>query len=214
MDSRVRAHRLPGELMAPGCTTGRRQAECIVLVLPLLMLSFRECASVNDTIRIISPFPNLISVSNRQIWGTWGTWKWCPTGTYATGFSLKVSTNQGIYYDTALNGIALYCSKPIGSNGNDGSYTTVRSDVSWGSWTQNLWCPSGVLTSFQLQVQSYQGWALDDSTANNIRYLVTKSSWSSLCGGTGICGIQTKVESPQGIGDDTSLNNARFFCCY
>ncbi|KAK3555428.1 hypothetical protein QTP86_016123 [Hemibagrus guttatus] len=132
------------------------------------------------------------------------------------------------YDDTALNGIALYCSKPIGSDGIVGSYATIRSAVgSWGSWTQKLFCPTGVLKSFQLQVQSYQGWALDDSAANNIRFKCTNGqvlqgagmncwtwgSWSSLCGGTGICGIQTKVESSQGISDDTSLNDARFYCC-
>ncbi|GAA6111577.1 vitelline membrane outer layer protein 1-like [Tachysurus ichikawai] len=103
----------------------------LVLVLPLLMLSFGECASVNDTqSRIIGPFPSSISVLNGQIWGTWGISEKCPTGTYATGFSLKVESYQGIWSDdTALNGIALHCSKPIGSNGIVGGYTTIRSAV-------------------------------------------------------------------------------------
>ncbi|KAK2827580.1 hypothetical protein Q7C36_018506 [Tachysurus vachellii] len=202
----------------------------LVLVLPLLMLSFGECASVNDTqSKIIGPFPSLISVMNGQIWGTWGISERCPTGTYATGFSLKVQSYQGIWYDdTALNGIALHCSRPIGSTGIVGGFTTIRSAVgSWGYWSSPIWCPSGVLKAFQLRVEGFQGW-LDDTTANNIRFKCstgsvlegrgmtwgTWGSWSSLCGGTGICGIQTKVESPQGPGDDTTLNNVIFSCCY
>ncbi|XP_046723169.1 vitelline membrane outer layer protein 1-like [Silurus meridionalis] len=197
------------------------------VVLPLLMLSFGQCAVVNNTeTRIAS---NTISVLNGQIWGTWGVTQKCPSGTYATGFSLLVEGNQGFWGDdTALNGIALYCSKPIGSNGIVGTYTTIKSSVgSWGSWTANKFCPSGVLKAFQLQVESYQGWYADDTAANNIRFSCTGNqvlqglgmswgswgSWSPSCGGTGICGIQTKVESPQGASDDTSLNDVIFNCC-
>ncbi|KAK2827576.1 hypothetical protein Q7C36_018502 [Tachysurus vachellii] len=200
----------------------------LVLVLPLLMLSFGECASVNDTqSRIIGPFPSLISVMNGQIWGTWGTSETCPTGTYATGFSLRVESYQRIGDDTALNGIALHCSKPIGSTGIVVGFTTIRSAVgSWGSWSSPTWCPRGVLKAFQLRVEGKQR-LKDDTAANNIRFKCSTDyvlegsgmswgswgSWSSPCGGTGICGIRTKVESPQGIRDDTSLNDVIFSCC-
>ncbi|XP_017347669.1 vitelline membrane outer layer protein 1 [Ictalurus punctatus] len=201
----------------------------LTVVLPVLMLSFGECASVNDTqSKIASPYPSTISVLNGQVWGTWGTAVKCPSGTYATGFSLKVLTNQGFWDDTALNGIALQCSKPIGLTGYVEDYTTIRTDEgSWGTWTENIWCPSGVLKSFQLRVESYQGVFRDDTAANNIRFTCTGGNvlegsgmtwgswgtWSSDCDGTGICGIQTKVDPPQGIWDDTSLNDVRFYCC-
>ncbi|XP_034167298.2 vitelline membrane outer layer protein 1 homolog [Pangasianodon hypophthalmus] len=199
-------------------------------VLPLLILSFGECASVNDTQnRIVFLYPSTISVTNGQMWGSWGPWAMCPSGTYATGFTLKVESNQGYWGDdTALNGIALQCSKPIGTSGIVGGYTTVSSSVgSWGSWKQNIWCSRGVLRAFQLRVESYQGIFVDDTAANNIRFQCTGGQvlegsgmgwgtwgyWSSVCGGTGICGIQTKVEPPQGAWDDTSLNDVRFSCC-
>ncbi|KAG7320880.1 hypothetical protein KOW79_015295 [Hemibagrus wyckioides] len=145
-----------------------------LLVLPLLMLSFGECASVNDTqSRLIGPIPSSISVSNGQIWGTWGTSERCPTGTYATGFSLKVENALGDGDDTALNGIALRCTKPMGSTKEPQPYSTVQSDAgSWGSWTQNIWCPKGVLQAFQLRVESGQGRG-DDTAANNIRFSCT-----------------------------------------
>ncbi|KAF5886254.1 vitelline membrane outer layer protein 1-like, partial [Clarias magur] len=77
-----------------------------------------------------------------------------------------VEQSQGRGDDTALNGIALRCSKPLlGTQ----SYSTVRSDEgSWGTRTQDTWCKKGgVLTSFQLLVEGPQRLG-DDTTANNI----------------------------------------------
>lgn len=34
--------------------------------------------------------------------------------------------------------------------------------------------------------------------------------WSKSCN---ICGLQTKVEPPRGLRNDTALNNVQFFCC-
>ncbi|ROL46790.1 Vitelline membrane outer layer protein 1 [Anabarilius grahami] len=97
---------------------------------------------------------------------------------------------------------------------------------SWGEWTDIKWCPAGFLTTFQLRVESFQG-SEDDTAANNIRFKCSEGSllegggtswgtlgdWSRMCEGRGICGIKTRVEEPQGIGDDTALNDVQMYCC-
>ncbi|XP_060746794.1 vitelline membrane outer layer protein 1-like [Tachysurus vachellii] len=192
------------------------------IVLPLFVLM-----SVSNGQIVERTYSGKIEVSNGMGWGSWGYRDMCPYGTYATGFSLKVEASQGDGDDTALNGIALRCTKPMGSTRDPQGYSTVLSDAgSWGTWTQNIWCSKGVLQSFQLRVESSQGRG-DDTAANNIRFTCTGGEmltgsgmdwgqwggWSQKCVGTGICGIQTKIESPQGSGDDTSLNDVIFFCC-
>nr|XP_008175664.1 vitelline membrane outer layer protein 1 homolog [Chrysemys picta bellii] len=159
-----------------------------------------------------------IHVSNGGIWGTWGAEQSCPGNSFAIGFSLKVELPQLAGDDTALNGIRLLCS--------DGS--TIQSNVGpWGSWGPVKKCPSGQrLTQFRLRVEPCRG-LKDDTAANNIEFVCTggaelrgdglrRGNWgpqSCSCGPRGICTIATKVEAPQGKGDDTALNDVYFRCC-
>ncbi|XP_016380018.1 vitelline membrane outer layer protein 1-like [Sinocyclocheilus rhinocerous] len=163
-------------------------------------------------------------------WGSWGFKDICPNGTYAAGFSLKVEQLSYGFWDdnTALNGIRLHCVDPSkGFSSSYENYASVQSEVgSWGQWTEIKWCPSGFLTAFQLRVESSQG-IEDDTAANNIRFRCSRGSllegdgtawgeWgymSRTCEGKAICGIMTQVEEPQGMRDDTALNDASMLCC-
>ncbi|KAK9954916.1 hypothetical protein ABG768_014830 [Culter alburnus] len=171
-------------------------------------------------------YKSVLFVSNGMSWGSWGVQDMCPSGMYAAGFSLRVEEPSHVMYDdTSLNGIRLHCVYP--SEGSYELYATIESDVGhWGQWTDIKWCPSGFLKAFQLRVESAQGNG-DDTAANNIRFSCSDGvvltgdgtgwgdwgDWSSACGGRGICGIKTRVESPQGSGDDTALNDAQMYCC-
>lgn len=43
-------------------------------------------------------------------WGTWGFIDWCPEGTYAYSFALKVESARGLFRDdTGLNGVRFNC---------------------------------------------------------------------------------------------------------
>ncbi|XP_026052771.1 vitelline membrane outer layer protein 1 homolog [Carassius auratus] len=173
------------------------------------------------------PYKSELTVTNGGGWGFWGEVDMCPDGTYAAGFSLKVEAPVGQADDTALNGIRLYCVGSGNLTDSYPSYCKVQSDVaSWGQWTDITWCPSALLTAFQLSVEPPQGNA-DDTAANNIMFRCSNGvsqlgngtdlgdwgDWSDTCEGTGICGLRTLVELPQGNGDDTALNDVIMYCC-
>ncbi|XP_053160404.1 vitelline membrane outer layer protein 1-like [Hemicordylus capensis] len=165
-------------------------------------------------------FKSSISVKNGSPWGNWDKPHYCPKG-YAHAFQLKVQDYQGALSwedDTGLNGIRLHCT--------DG--TTIESTVGkWGTWQEIESCPKGNLQQFSLQVEEHQG-IRDDTAANNIRFrcefgVVLEGlghnwgkfgDWSESCAPGFICGIITKMDIDQGIGDDTALNDVKFYCCY
>ncbi|KAM4678381.1 vitelline membrane outer layer protein 1 homolog [Discoglossus pictus] len=167
--------------------------------------------------------PRAISVTNGATWGSWGPVRWCPFGYKARGFSVKVEGSQRKGDDTALNGIRLHC---VSTTNNNQEHKIISSDEGpWGSWSSPFWCLDSFPTSFALRVEPPQGRG-DDTAANNIMFKCSNNhhlEGSGLSWGTygpwslsciyGICGIQTSVESSQGKGDDTALNDVQFSCC-
>ncbi|XP_032535391.1 vitelline membrane outer layer protein 1-like isoform X1 [Chiroxiphia lanceolata] len=142
------------------------------------------------------------------------------TALKSTCFIIQVQPYQGFWLfadDTALNGIRLLCT--------DG--TVIESSVGWwGNWTEAQLCSSNKLVSFSLRVEKWQ-YFRDNTAVNNVRFACSNGTklegwglsgghfgpWSSNCTSGAICGLQTKVEGPQGKRDDTALNDLRVFCC-
>jgi len=162
--------------------------------------------------------------------GNWGTWascaSYCPAGSFAYGFSHKSELSQGAGDDSALNGIMLNC-----NDRNTGAWTAnvTSSTGAWGNWLGLAMCPNAdsPMTQGNLQLEASQGIG-DDTSANRLSGACrngtalnppsntafgTWRGWVSCPAGTAVCGMKTRVEGSQGVGDDTSLNGVQLECC-
>ncbi|KAM3924606.1 vitelline membrane outer layer protein 1 homolog [Leptodactylus fuscus] len=163
----------------------------------------------------------VIDVPNGESWGSWGVMEVCDEGTEIRGFQLKVHPPQGILDDTALNGIALHCTRNM-------SFWAVKiiksTEGAFGSWGPVFWCKSGYLKRFSLRVDPRRKW--DKTAANNIKFTCSDGSvlegngltwgvygcWSDNCE-NGIRGIQTRVQEKRKIWkDDVGLTDVKFLC--
>ncbi|MBV6622418.1 MAG: hypothetical protein KI793_05590 [Rivularia sp. (in: Bacteria)] len=161
------------------------------------------------------------------IGGSWGSWSrpvYCPSGSYAAGYTMRVEPSIGRGDDTALNAIALYCRYP---NGRYAGRVSPHPGH-WGSWREGVSCRGrgNFLTHFQLKVERYQR-SGDDTAANSVAFWCSRGKriegngggwgrWGKWKGGyykSAICGVAAKVEPPQGSGDDTALNDLEFTWC-
>nr|XP_045611200.1 vitelline membrane outer layer protein 1-like [Procambarus clarkii] len=166
-------------------------------------------------------------------WGEWGPEAFCPDGTFAYAFDIKVET-EGSADDTSMNGITLYC-RALADVGHDGvppkkdakEFSITSTVQRWGDWRGRQACPEGLLTGLKMKSEAYQGILEDDTAANDLEMQCDWSTFTLSGGGNewgdwsdfatcpdgwAICGIQTKVEADSAT-DDTALNNVIMFCC-
>ena len=168
------------------------------------------------------------------IWGDWGKWQYCPKGSFAAGYAMKVEAHRdGRFDDSAVNGIKLYCvNKATGKR-----VGVITSRVGpWGSWREGASCQGKtVLYATAMSFEPHKKDS-DDTATNSVRFKCTDGKtiqafgsmpwgrWSQyqtcpnkkivgLKFRTAICGIQTRIEAKQGKGDDTALNGANYACC-
>ena len=170
----------------------------------------------------------VLQTNNGTAWGRWGEARFCPEGTYVSGFSLKVEGHQGQSDDTALNNIKLSCS---GSYQN--SYFEFEADAKtgWGNYGGNSYCPNQTfMKGFSLKVESDRAFGDDDTAVNDMKafcghqFVEVQSSNGQKFGRFGsqaycpgqssVCGLSVKSEEPQGMADDTAVNDVTMYCCY
>ena len=167
----------------------------------------------------------VLQTNNGTPWGKWGGARFCPASTFAIGFSLKVEGHQSEDDDTAVNNIKLVC----------GDYSIFEfegdSRSSWGSYGQNSYCPNNsFIKGFALKVEKDQPLGHDDTAVNDMKVFCGNNyeevgstngqrfgsfGSNAYCPGySSICGFSLKSEEPQGMADDTAVNDVAFYCCH
>jgi hypothetical protein len=157
---------------------------------------------------------------------------YCPFGTFATGFQIKLEGQQGNGDDTAMNGLWLICKGATGTTEH-----VVQSGM--GDWGKSVEppqkCPTGeFLFSYELREEPHRGANHDDTSANGLRFgcrpygseqetpsgnpISQPGLWGdwrpiSKCSGKNlIVGVETLLEPARSDNDDTAMNDVRFFC--
>ncbi|XP_016103569.1 vitelline membrane outer layer protein 1-like [Sinocyclocheilus grahami] len=116
------------------------------------------------------------------------------------------------------------------------SLLMVRNGMNWGSWAQREFCPRGTYAAgFSLMVEELSFGLWDNTALNGIRlhcislfkdtqsdehdsfvqsHVGSWGQWTKIkwCPSGFLTAFQLRVESSQGIGDDTAANNIRFNC--
>uniref|UniRef100_A0A2P2IA81 Vitelline membrane outer layer protein 1 homolog n=1 Tax=Hirondellea gigas TaxID=1518452 RepID=A0A2P2IA81_9CRUS len=130
--------------------------------------------------------------------------------------------------ETAINAIKLYCSTE--EHHDDGYITSATGPE--GTWYGMRVCSSEFLTGFRGKVLEYQGIFTDDVAVQDfevecnfgeeiiggidVEAKFNEGEWSTwaVCSlGRAVCGLQTRVEAPQLLDDDTAITDINFFCC-
>ncbi|XP_053399522.1 uncharacterized protein LOC123557204 isoform X2 [Mercenaria mercenaria] len=176
-----------------------------------------------------------LHIKGGGIQGTWGVAEFCPQGSFAIGYNLKIEPDQGKGDDTGLNAIKLICADQYGFiRGNE----ITSTQAIWGSYRkENKLCPKSgktvyFLTRYSLQMHDWDHIAASFVTFKCQDLNKTKEElqleifpghgepWGRYWGtsdscpiGTAICGLKTKVEKQQDKGHDSALNDVKFFCC-
>lgn len=166
-------------------------------------------------------------VPGEGYWGKWRESKYCPDGTWAHGFAIRVESDQGSGADdSALNSVRLVCADTFRATN-----TTVSShDGWWGDWGATKSCPRGAfLVGASMSIEPELGSKGDDTTANDVKFVCSDGSDLGSTGGldwgkwgptaycpanTRVCGLSIRLEDKQaGDADDTAMNGLELQCC-
>ena len=161
--------------------------------------------------------------------GNWGNWHGdvvAPNGCYVDGICVRYEAPIGSGDDTALNGIQMHVSSLPGRG--ESSNNVVVHPGHWGNWRPWVYAPDGYyIAGMRARFEPWQRGG-DDTALNGIeaiccsfqnnaikRVMVEKGNWGEwgpdamVPLGWCVAGLQVRVESPIGSGDDTAMNGIR-----
>ena len=92
--------------------------------------------------------------TNPGSWGSWQTMRYCPEGSFAVGYRMRVEPARGTDIDdSALNAVELVCMNDQGVLSHVSSH-----DGLWGAWNKHGFCPNGgFITGANMRFESSRG---------------------------------------------------------
>ncbi|MCU0664167.1 MAG: hypothetical protein MUC50_17795 [Myxococcota bacterium] len=182
---------------------------------PITTYNFSDGTNTrNDYVQPIHP--------GNGYWGSWSSWKICPTGQYVIGYKMRVE-DPCDNDDTGLNAVELTC----------GTWKRYQTSLIqphpgvWGYWKSEARCEKGPINGMRIDIEPPRG-SGDDTAANNIIASCVNGQeiqapggtpWGqpgtmTYCeAGTAVCGVRVRFEGRQGSDDDTAMNGLSLLCC-
>lgn len=199
----------------------------------LLLLVFLSCSFLCHAKpgRDITSF---LSLDNGLDWGKWGTFEFCPEGSYAQDIEIRFESYELLDADeTAVNSVKLYC---VNKESHLTRYitSTIGKKGKWkGMKTCPTGMPTGMMTGMRAKVLRDRGLLEDDVAVQNVEMecdfgLSTVlamdedvanipdgcwSTWSKCDGESAICGIQIRYDKEIILEDDVALSDMVMACC-
>ncbi|XP_047481274.1 vitelline membrane outer layer protein 1-like isoform X2 [Penaeus chinensis] len=167
-------------------------------------------------------------LNNGLDWGLWGDADFCPEGSFAHAFEVKLELYSATD-NTAVNAVKLYCSTPAE---HDTGYA-MSTEGRYGDWMGMRICETGHLTAMRANVLQSQGVLNDDVAVENVEMecnfgdeilagvedakeerfeLGEWSRWAHCFNGSAVCGIEIRYEEPY-VGDDAAVTDLVMYCC-
>jgi hypothetical protein len=162
--------------------------------------------------------------TNPGSWGSWQAMRYCPEGSFAVGYRMRVEPARGSDIDdSALNAVELVCMNDQGTLSRVSAHDGI-----WGAWNQDAFCANGgFVTGANMRFESSRG-SGDDTGGNDVIARCSTGADIHAPGGTtfgawqgmktcpvntSVCGISVRFESSRGSDDDSAMNAARLACC-
>ena len=156
--------------------------------------------------------------------GTWGSFAssptFCPTGSFAFGYQIKIDKIQDSGDSTVLKDIELFCRRPNSNEVNERLDVTMKwSSQSYCSGTNNPIVGFDVMAYGLQETKDDRAFNAVDMNCKDGSYIsadvqpfVVNLSEQKCPDDYAVMGIRKQVQENQDTGDDTTLNGIELYC--